>query len=114
MGPAHACQGSLDRCGDDGLGPADGAENLTAAVTGLDVADANLQVAFAVFAAADKGCIQAQRDGGGSRRLFGRRMAKLLADQQRMATQCLGTLPGVGRQPGVPSGDPVMPAPAAL
>jgi hypothetical protein len=44
-----------DQRGDVGLGPGHGTENLAATVNRLDVADANLQVTFAVFAAADEG-----------------------------------------------------------
>jgi len=54
VGPAHGFQGSLDQCGDVGLGPGDGAKDLAATVNRLDVADADLQVAFAVVAAAMK------------------------------------------------------------
>jgi hypothetical protein len=55
VGPAHGFQGPLDQTGDVGLGPDDGAENLTATVSRLDVANADLQVAFAVVAAAYEG-----------------------------------------------------------
>ena len=55
VGPAHGFQGSLDQRGDVDLGPGDGAKNLAATVNRLDVADADLQVAFAVFAAAYEG-----------------------------------------------------------
>ena len=55
VGPAHGFQGPLDQRGDVGLGPGDGAKDLAATVNRLDVADADLQVAFAVFAAAYEG-----------------------------------------------------------
>jgi hypothetical protein len=41
---------SLDQRGDVGLGPGDGAKDLAATVNRLEVADADLQVAFAVVA----------------------------------------------------------------
>jgi hypothetical protein len=53
--PAHGFKGSLDQRGDVGFGPGDGAKNLAATINRLDVADADLQVAFAVFAAAYEG-----------------------------------------------------------
>jgi hypothetical protein len=55
VGPAHGFQGSLDQRSDVGLGPGDGAKDLAATVNRLDVADTDLQVAFAVFAAAYEG-----------------------------------------------------------
>ena len=55
VGPAHGCEGPLDQRGNVGLGPGDGAKNLAATINRLDIADADLQVAFAVFAAADEG-----------------------------------------------------------
>ena len=55
VGPAHGFEGSLDQRGEIGLGPGDGAKDLAATVSRLDVADANLQVTFAVFAAAYEG-----------------------------------------------------------
>ena len=55
VGPAHRFKGSLDQRGDAGFGPGDGATDLAATINRLDVADADLQVAFAVFAAAYEG-----------------------------------------------------------
>ena len=55
VGPAHGFQGSLDQRGEVGLGLGDGAKDLAAAVSRLNVADSDLQVAFAVFAAAYEG-----------------------------------------------------------
>ena len=47
----------------------------------LDVADANLQVAFAVFAAAYEGRVQRDSDcRGGGRRLLSRRIGELFTD----------------------------------
>lgn len=81
VGPAHGFQGSLYQRGDVGLSPSDGAKNLAAAVNRLDVADADLQVAFVVFAAAYEGRVQADRDRRrGDRRLLCCRIAEPLAD----------------------------------
>ena len=55
VGPAHGFKGSLDQRGDVGLGPGDGAKDLAATVNRLDVADADLQVAFAAVAVAYEG-----------------------------------------------------------
>jgi len=55
VGPARGFQAPLDQRGEVGLGPGDGAENLAATVVRLDVANADLQVAFAIVAAADEG-----------------------------------------------------------
>src|SRR5271166_3924081 len=69
------------------------------AVGRLDVADANLQMPFAVVAATDEGRVY--RDGDarrwGSRRDNGG-VAKSPADLERMAAQGLGALPGFHRQ----------------
>ena len=55
VGPAHGFQGLLGQRGDVGLGPGDGAKDLAATVNRLDVANVDLQLAFAVFAAAYEG-----------------------------------------------------------
>ena len=55
VGPAHGFQGLLGQRGDVGLGPGDGAKDLVATVNRLDVANVDLQLAFAVFAAAYEG-----------------------------------------------------------
>jgi hypothetical protein len=55
VGPACGFQGPLDHCGDVGFGPGKGAKNLAATGLRLDVADENLQVAFAVFVASYEG-----------------------------------------------------------
>ena len=55
VAPAHGFQGSLDQRGDVGLSPGDGAKDLAGSANRLDVADTDLQVAFAVFSAAYEG-----------------------------------------------------------
>jgi hypothetical protein len=55
VGPAHGFQGLLNQRCYVGLRPGDGAKDLAATVNRLDVADADLQVAFAVVAAAYEG-----------------------------------------------------------
>ena len=55
VGPAHRFEGPLGQGGDIGLGPGDGAKDLAATGNRLDVADADFQVAFAVFAVAYEG-----------------------------------------------------------
>jgi hypothetical protein len=52
VSPAHGFQGPLDQRGEVGVGSGDGAKDLAATVNRLDVADADRQMAFAVFAAA--------------------------------------------------------------
>ena len=98
-GSADRLEASPDQHRNVGVGPCDGAEDLPPSVGCLDVADANLQMPFAVVAAADEGRVQ----GDGDRRRRGRRLdrggvAKLLADLERMAAQCLGALAGLHRQ----------------
>jgi len=63
VGPAHGFKGAPDQRGDVGIGSGHGAENLAAAVSGLDIADTDLKMAFALFATAYEGRIQAHRDG---------------------------------------------------
>jgi len=99
VGSAHGFKVSADQRFDVGARPYDRSEHLPASGSGLDVADPNLQVPFAVFTAADEGRIQGDRD----RRRRGWRLdrggiAALLADFQRMMPQCLGVPPGVDRQ----------------
>jgi hypothetical protein len=72
------------------------AEHLPATVGCLDVADANLQMPFAVLAAADEGRINGDGDGRRcGRRLDRRGLAEVLADFERMAAQSLGELPPI-------------------
>jgi hypothetical protein len=98
-GVANASKVSADQHRDVGVSLRGGAEHLSSAIGGLDVADADFHVAFAVFAAADEGCIQADVDrcchGG---RLIRHCIAELLADPQRVAAQRLRALPGIDRQ----------------
>jgi len=81
IGPAHGFKSSLDQRGDVGIGPGDCAKDLAATVNRLDVADADLQVAFAVFTAAYEGRVQRDSDcRGGGWRLLCRRIAELFTD----------------------------------
>jgi hypothetical protein len=61
----------------------------------LNVAEADLKVAFAFFAAAVEGPTRGGSDcrGGGWRLI-----RRCIADLQRIAAQCLGALPGLDRQ----------------
>src|SRR3954453_2952615 len=77
VGPAHGFEGPLDRRSEVGLGPGDCAKDLAGTVNHLDIADAALQVAFAAFAAAYEGRIQADGDC----RRSGRRFLRRLIDQ---------------------------------
>ena len=98
-GPADCLEASPDQHRHVGIGPCDRTRRPAAARRRLDVADANLQMPFAVMTATDEGRIQGDRD----RRRRGRRLdrggvAKLLADFERMAAQGLGALSGLHRQ----------------
>src|ERR1700758_3403956 len=98
---AHGFQVSPDQPRDVSVGLRHRREYLSPSCRGLDVADADLQVALAIFTAADEGRIQADRDCGcRGGWLICRRIAKLLADLQRMAAQCLRALPGVDWKQG--------------
>jgi hypothetical protein len=61
-GVANASKVSADQHRDVGVSLRDRSEHLSASTGGLDVADADLQVAFAFFAAADEGRVQADSD----------------------------------------------------
>ena len=99
VGSAHRLKVSPDQHRDVGIGPRDGAEDLSASVSRLDVADANFQMPFAVVAATDEGRVQADRDRRrGGRRLDRGGVTKLLTDLERMAAQGLGALAGLDRQ----------------
>ena len=88
VAPAHGFDGPPDQRGDVGIGSGNRPEHLSCSASGLDVADADLKVAFALFAAAYEGRIQGDSDcRGGVWRLIHRRTAELLADEQRMAPQ---------------------------
>jgi hypothetical protein len=97
-GVANASKVSADQSRNVGVTLRGGAEQLSSAIGGLDVTDADLNVAFAVFAAADEGRIQADADCCRRGRLIRHRIAQLLADPQRVAAQRLGALTGIDRQ----------------
>jgi hypothetical protein len=61
-GAANDLKVSADQRRDVGVSLGDRSEHLSASTGGLDVADADLQVAFAFFAAADEGRVQADSD----------------------------------------------------
>ena len=91
---AYGFKVSADQRRDVGTSLRHRSEHLSPSGSRLDVADANLQVSLAVFAAADEGRIQGDSD----RRRRGCRhdrgvIAKLLANFQRMMSQCLGAPP---------------------
>jgi hypothetical protein len=99
VGAADRLQVAADQHRDVGLGPRDSAEHWPASVLRLDVADANLQVSFAVVAAANEGRIQG--DGDGRRcdpRLDRGGAAKSLPGPERVAAQRLRALSGLHRQ----------------
>jgi hypothetical protein len=66
---------------------------LSSAAGGFDVADADLDVAFAGFAASDEGRVHAHRDRHWRIGWLIRRIVELIAEPQRMAAQCLGLFP---------------------
>ena len=79
-GSADRLKAAPDQHRDVGIGLRDGAEYLPATAGCLDIADANLQMPFAVVAAADEGRVQGDGDRRrGSRRLDRGGVAKLLA-----------------------------------
>src|SRR5271154_1790244 len=107
---AHGLEVSANQRRDVGVALRNSAKYLPTSASRLDVADANLQMAFAVVAAADEGGIQTDAD----RRLRGRRLgqgrvAKLLADFQRMMAKCFRARAGLDRQkmPQHTSGDAI-------
>src|SRR5215213_177918 len=86
------CRGCADQRHDVGAGVRDGAEQLPAAPGRLGVADAHLQVPFALVAAPDECRIQAEGDRGRCGRIHGVRLdrggsAQSLAELERMTTQ---------------------------
>ena len=110
VGSAHGLEVSANQRRDVGVALRNSAKYLPTSARRLDVADANLQMAFAVVAAADEGGIQTDAD----RRLRGRRLgqgrvAKLLADFQRMMAKCFRARAGLDRQkmPQHTSGDAI-------
>jgi hypothetical protein len=99
VGLPHGFKLSADQRRDVSVGLRDRTEHLSSSGCGLDVADADLQVALALFTAANEGRIQADRDCRcRSGWLIYRRIVKLLSDLERMAAQCLRALASVGRQ----------------
>src|ERR1700760_1341662 len=78
VGPAQSFEGSPDQSGEIGLGPGNCAKPPAATVSRLDVANANLQVTFAAFAAAYEGRVQTDGECRGSRRLPCRRIGEPL------------------------------------
>ena len=99
VGSAHRLKAAPDQHRDVGIGPRDGAEDLSASVGSLDIADPNFQMPFAVVAATDESRVQADGDRRrGGRRLNRGGVTKLLTDLERMAAQCLGALAGLDRQ----------------
>jgi hypothetical protein len=86
-GSADCLKAAPDHHGDLRLGLRHGAEYLSAAAGGLDVADANLQMPFAGVAAADEGRVYSDSDRRhGSRRLAYGGVAELLTSFQRVAS----------------------------
>src|SRR5271169_339568 len=99
VGSAHGLEVSADQHRDVGVALRDRAKYLPISARRLDVADANLQMAFAIVAAADESRIQTDAD----RRRRGRRpgrghVAKPLADFQRIMAKCLRARTGLNRQ----------------
>jgi hypothetical protein len=91
---AHSLKVSTNQRRDVSVSLRDGSEHQSSSVGGLDVADADLRVTFAFFAAADEGRVQADSDGRyRDCWLIRRRIVELLTDPQGMAAQCLRNLP---------------------
>ena len=99
-GPAHCLKAAPDQRRDVGIGPRNGAEDLSAPVGTLDIADANFQIrsrSLSNFVTPPR-----------SSRRRPRRPITITVDstfirgcqdgERRMAAQCLGTLAGLDRQ----------------
>ena len=98
-GSTDRLKAAPDHHGDLRLGLRHGAEHLPATAGGLDVADANLQMSFAVVAAADECRVYGDGDRRRARRWRYRGgVAELLASLKRVATQCLRAPSGLDRQ----------------
>ena len=98
-GSADRLKAAPDQRCDLRLGLRHGAEHLPTTARCLDVADANLQMPFAVVAAADKCRVYGDGDRRRSRRRPDRGgVAKLLASLKRVAAQRLRAFPSLHRQ----------------
>ena len=91
-GATHGVEGAPDQRHDVGAGVREGAEQLPAAPGRLGVADPHLQVPFALVAAPDERCIQAEGDRGRCGRIHGVRLdrggiTQSLTELERMTTQ---------------------------
>src|SRR3954465_3768107 len=83
----------------NGVGPGNGGENLPGPVRCLDIAEANLQMAWARLTAANEGRVDAQGDRGGGRCRFSRSgIPQVLANLERLGAQGFGIGPGIERE----------------
>jgi hypothetical protein len=97
-GSADRLKASPDQHRDIRIGLGDGAEDLPPTIRRLDVANANLQMAFVVMAAADERRVHRDSDRRRGDDRFGHSpLAKMPADPERMPAQRLGTLSGFHR-----------------
>ena len=99
IGSANGAKALSDQRRDVGVGLRDCSEHLPTSTRSFDIADANLQVTFALFAAADERRIHADSDHCcRSCWLVRGCTSKLRADPQRMVAQCLRAPTGVNGQ----------------
>ena len=90
VGSANGAKALSDQRRDIGVSLGDCSEHLPTSTRSFDIADANLQVTFALFAAADERRIHADSDQCcRSCWLASGCNSKLRADPQRMVAQCL-------------------------
>ena len=99
VGSANGAKALSDQRRDVGVSLGDCSEHLPTSTRSFDIADANLHVTFALFAAADERRIHADSDQCcRSCWLVSGCNSKLRADPQRMVAQCLRAPTGVNGQ----------------